>query len=250
MLAQQLYCIETLARVDALCLDKTGTITTGRMEVEGTALPVEGRAARISLPGGVALVDFASPTSRAPRRQMRTRRLQGASSTTMTRLCDRRTATLCASCRSRPTKKWSGRRLRRRRVYVMGAGAVRAWSRCVRAGGEPRGELAARTLPPWLCVERLSMVSQKTAIVGRAQPLGFVTIRDQIRATASRDHRLLQRAGRRAQRHLRGRPAHRLGHRAQVVGIPGASAYVDATTLDDDRPSSTPPSIATTCSAA
>jgi cation-transporting ATPase E len=32
-LAQDLYCIETLARVDVLCLDKTGTITEGAMEV-------------------------------------------------------------------------------------------------------------------------------------------------------------------------------------------------------------------------
>lgn len=32
-LAQDLYCIETLARVDTLCLDKTGTITEGVMEV-------------------------------------------------------------------------------------------------------------------------------------------------------------------------------------------------------------------------
>jgi cation-transporting ATPase E len=32
-LAQDLYCIETLARVDVLCLDKTGTITEGVMEV-------------------------------------------------------------------------------------------------------------------------------------------------------------------------------------------------------------------------
>ena len=31
--AQDLYCIETLARVDVLCLDKTGTITEGTMEV-------------------------------------------------------------------------------------------------------------------------------------------------------------------------------------------------------------------------
>ena len=34
VLVQQLYCIETLARVDTLCLDKTGTITEGTMEVK------------------------------------------------------------------------------------------------------------------------------------------------------------------------------------------------------------------------
>ena len=33
VLVQQLYCIETLARVDVICLDKTGTITEGTMEL-------------------------------------------------------------------------------------------------------------------------------------------------------------------------------------------------------------------------
>lgn len=33
-LVQELYCIETLARCNAICLDKTGTITDGQMKVE------------------------------------------------------------------------------------------------------------------------------------------------------------------------------------------------------------------------
>lgn len=38
VLVQQLYCIETLARVDVICLDKTGTITEGVMEVSDLKL--------------------------------------------------------------------------------------------------------------------------------------------------------------------------------------------------------------------
>ena len=33
VLVQELYCVETLARVDVLCFDKTGTITTGNMNI-------------------------------------------------------------------------------------------------------------------------------------------------------------------------------------------------------------------------
>ncbi len=33
VLVQQLYCIETLSRVNVICLDKTGTITTGNMKI-------------------------------------------------------------------------------------------------------------------------------------------------------------------------------------------------------------------------
>ena len=43
-LVQELYCIETLARVDTLCLDKTGTITEGTMRVEDVRLYREGEA--------------------------------------------------------------------------------------------------------------------------------------------------------------------------------------------------------------
>lgn len=39
VLVQELYSIETLARVDTICLDKTGTLTTGHMTVHDFVLP-------------------------------------------------------------------------------------------------------------------------------------------------------------------------------------------------------------------
>lgn len=44
VLVQQLYALETLAHVDTLCLDKTGTLTQGRMEVEEVLLTELGRS--------------------------------------------------------------------------------------------------------------------------------------------------------------------------------------------------------------
>ena len=43
VLVQELYCIETLARVDTICLDKTGTITKGEMEVS-KLVPLNGNS--------------------------------------------------------------------------------------------------------------------------------------------------------------------------------------------------------------
>ena len=48
-LVQELYCIETLARVDTLCLDKTGTITEGTMKVEDVQLYESGQKSETAL---------------------------------------------------------------------------------------------------------------------------------------------------------------------------------------------------------
>ena len=67
VLVQQLYCIETLARVDVLCLDKTGTITSGAMTVR-ELVPVGGtrEAALVALASVMAAnAGDANETARA-----------------------------------------------------------------------------------------------------------------------------------------------------------------------------------------
>lgn len=54
VLVQELYCVETLARVDVVCLDKTGTITTGEMDVD-ELVPFNGVAYDRALHALVAL---------------------------------------------------------------------------------------------------------------------------------------------------------------------------------------------------
>ena len=75
VLVQELYCIETLARVDMLCLDKTGTITEGSMEVvtykleEGT----DDKEFKDLLDSYCHSVDDISPTMSAIREKFETK---------------------------------------------------------------------------------------------------------------------------------------------------------------------------------
>ena len=60
VLVQELYCVETLARVDVLCFDKTGTITTGNMNV----VEIDDEVAK-KLSSYLAYFDDENATSRA-----------------------------------------------------------------------------------------------------------------------------------------------------------------------------------------
>ncbi len=68
MLASEMYGIETLARIDTLCLDKTGTLTTGHMSVD-SLVPAEADGEEIAraLSRFVSAFDDESPTLRAIR---------------------------------------------------------------------------------------------------------------------------------------------------------------------------------------
>ena len=66
VLVQDLYCIETLARVNVICLDKTGTITEGIMEVKDTINKEISKKELEKLIGNVVYtVNDENPTARA-----------------------------------------------------------------------------------------------------------------------------------------------------------------------------------------
>ena len=232
VLAQQLYCIETLARVDVLCLDKTGTITSGRMEVEGTyPLPVEGVGLGVgesetTVPVDTTVLDFALAN------------VARATSADANETCQ----ALLNYYADRPvevseplsvipfssSKKWSGASFAQG-SYVMGA-AQFVLSDRVFAQVENRVAELADTCRV-LVVARVDGFTVDGDMVGEAEPVGFVTIRDEIRASAAETIGYFNEQGV-TLNVISGDDPRTVSSIARVVGVPGADAYVDATTLD------------------
>ena len=227
VLAQQLYCIETLARVDVLCLDKTGTITSGHMEVAGTytldevgaAAPAADDAAsrRLALAlSGVtrATAEDANETCQAI--------LAHYASTDLREPCVERVVPFSSA------KKWSGASFDGT-SFVMGAAqfvlAPEAFARIEGAVSE----LAQSSRV--LVVAEVDGFTEEGDLVGEARPLGLVTIRDEIRSSAAETIGYFKDQGV-TLNVISGDDPRTVSGIAATVGIPGACAYVDATKLD------------------
>ena len=232
VLAQQLYCIETLARVDVLCLEKTGTITSGRMEVEGTyPLPVEGVGLGVgeseaTVPVDTTVLDFALAN------------VARATSADANETCQ----ALLNYYADRPvevseplsvipfssSKKWSGASFAQG-SYVMGAAQFVLSDRAFALVENRVAELADTCRV--LVVARVDGFTPDGDMVGEAEPVGFVTIRDEIRTSAAETIGYFNEQGV-TLNVISGDDPRTVSSIARVVGIPGADAYVDATTLD------------------
>ncbi|MFR3877032.1 MAG: HAD-IC family P-type ATPase [Collinsella sp.] len=229
VLAQQLYCIETLARVDVLCLDKTAP-SLGRMEVEGTyPLPVEGVGLAWTgerlFPSIPRCSTLRSPTWRVRPRPMPTRPARRCS--TITPIARSRCRALSVIPFS-SSKKWSGASFAQG-SYVMGAAQFVLSDRVFSQVENRVAELADTCRV--LVVARVDGFTPDGDMVGEAEPVGFVTIRDEIRTSAAETIGYFNEQGV-TLNVISGDDPRTVSSIARVVGIPGADAYVDATTLD------------------
>ncbi|MBM6775837.1 HAD-IC family P-type ATPase [Collinsella tanakaei] len=229
VLAQQLYCIETLARVDVLCLDKTGTITSGRMEVEGVyAVGGDGQAVPLAdiEPERAAGIDAAlAGIARAT---------SADANETCRAILDyyaKRTSGELQALAVVPfssTKKWSGASFAEG-AYIMGAAQF-----CLpeRAFGVVRDAVfALAETCRVLVIARVDGFTDEGDMIGEAQPIGFVTIRDEIRSSAADTIRYFCQQGV-TLNVISGDDPRTVSSIAKVVGVPGAESYVDATSLD------------------
>ena len=218
VLVQQLYCIETLARVDTLCLDKTGTITTGKMEVEAVC-PVKG-VGQDAVDAAFASIARADDDPNDTALAI----VEHYAQSGVGSLQPVRTVPFSSD------KKWSGATFANGESYVMGAGQFILGDAFVEVA-EQQERLAADARV--LLLARVEGFTEDGDLAGRPEPLGFVAIHDQIRATAAQTIGYFKEQGVDL-KVISGDDPRTVSGIASQVGVPRAEAYVDATTLADD----------------
>lgn len=238
VLVQQLYCIETLARVDVLCLDKTGTITTGGMEVSGLvplstadSEPKEQELSKI-VASLVASDEDPNDTARAIQeyfglakegKQKAEQAITPADLLKPTRVIPFSSDT-----------KWSGAAFANGEAYVMGA-AQFVLEKNANTLAQIKDTLDTYAADARvLLVARVEGFDTNGTIEGEVTPLGFVCLRDQIRSTAAQTITYFKEQGVKL-KVISGDDPHTVSGIAQKVGIEGADRFVDASTLKTDQ---------------
>jgi cation-transporting ATPase E len=217
VLVQELPAVEGLARVDVVCLDKTGTLTDGEIRFASLE-PLDGRDPTECAAALGSLADDPSPNATL-------RALAAAFEPAAG--WERTDAVPFSSAR-----KWSAATFDGHGTWVMGAPEV-----MLAAGGDD--SLREQ-------VDRLAGTGQRVLLVARTDdglrgeelpkqlaPAALITFEEQIRADAAETMRYFQ-AQEVALRVISGDNARTVGAVARRVEVPGADAPVDARELSDD----------------
>lgn len=214
-LVQELYCIETLARVDVLCLDKTGTITEGDMLVKET-VPLEPDApVQDALGALAACLQDDNATFRA---------IREAFAPNKEWVC---TKTVPFSSQ----RKWSGASFESRGAYIIGAPEFILRERYgeIRARVEEYSAQGNRVL---LLARQQSPLEEEAA--PDAQCLALVLLADKIRPEAPETFRFFQEQGV-GIKIISGDNPLTVAEVARRSGVADAGDFVDASTLTTDE---------------
>ena len=219
VLVQQSYCVETLARVDTLCLDKTGTITSGEMVVAHVA-PAKGLDASVAVEAFAAV----SQANGADANETAKALLAYAREHAATFPVEVARAVPFSSAR-----KYSGCVTADGRALVMGAAQF--------VLGEARMGVADLLCAGFEDIERRMVVCEcdgfgdDEELLGSPRLLGCVGIRDKVRESAPETMRFFIEQGVEL-RVISGDDPRTVSAIAAMAGVPGADRYVDASTLD------------------
>ena len=225
VLVQQPYCVETLARVDTLCLDKTGTITSGRMEVTGMRasgpVPFDDRKCKDMLMCATTVMsangEDANETAQA-----------------MLRYADEVGFEPEPIVREIPfssARKYSGCVTQGGRSIAVGA------AQFVLGDAFPEYESEVLQFAPTervLCIAGVDGFGPKGEIEGAPTVLGYVGISDEVRESAPQTIDFFAAQGVDV-RVISGDDPRTVSAIAEYVGIRGAQNYVDASTLKTEE---------------
>lgn len=224
VLVQELYCVETLARVDVVCLDKTGTITTGEMKVD-EVIPFDGVSYDDALHALVALVAVSKDDNETAK----------ALQNYVSGLKERPDAPQAIAGQTRVVPfssehKYSGV------CYGSEAGNYAIGAAEFVLKGSDSLSVAQDTISRLAGVRRVLVLARvddfddEDAIVGNIEPLAFIFIKDVVRATAAQTLDFFKKQGVRINI-ISGDSVETVSNIAATVGVPDADHCVDMSTI-------------------
>ena len=219
VLVQELPAVEVLARVDVLCIDKTGTLTEGRLVVDEVELLGEDGTHADAL----AALAAADPHPNATLRAIGERFPGPADGWTASRTVPFSSA-----------RKWSGAEFGAKGGWVLGAPDVLL-------GSDPGEDAHLRKARAHAEAGRRVVLLGRTegSIDGEGPPTGlvpvaFVILTDRVRETASTTLAYFAKQGVEV-KVISGDHPETVAAVARRVGLPGADAPFDAKTLPEER---------------
>ncbi len=216
-LCQDLYCVESLARVDVLCLDKTGTITEGSMEVSEVISLDDEFDNEKALSAFSAAFSDPNPTLKAVKD-----RFSGDTG-----------LTLCGTVPFSSAKKWSAAEFDGYGTVVFGAPDFILGERESAPIADKIKEYALKGMRVLLLAHSESFTKEKELPEG-ITPKALVILSDKIRASAPDTLAYFKKQGV-TLKVISGDDPVTVSNVAKRAGLCGAESYVDASALSDEE---------------